>query len=404
MQIVPRRFPLVLAAFAPLSGLFGQDQGAAEDWPKHVEKACTAPRYGVRLAAAKKVAEAGDAAVPALRAFCTQHGANALASSLVDAIADTLPGKGGVEMLRLLEQWAKDGEFYWRAAALRGVAQRMPQLLRETDDEYVDPNPVFRYRDLFRAYQDDPAWLMRTHARFGLFLLAPRLGVEAPRPEADPRATVRLTRLELLHSDQIGLQPLLDALADERTFLGDPWGMRAAQEAHQALKDWLGDAFPPPRDGDDKPTAIARIRDAAQAKSGQTLTVPGLRVDATPGVTGGIEILSCRSGDRFVQWTDAGVLWFGIDASRRVELPAAAWQPLLQSRTQLALGQNLGVVICDKMRVRLHEPDVHVTVAPQSLPAPAADWLKQLAQRLEEAGHTDVAAALRRNLEQFVGP
>ena len=69
----------------------------AEDWSKHVEKACTSPRYGLRLAAAKKVAQGGDAAIPAVLAWTEKNGVNTLPVALVEAIADS----GGDGQLQL---------------------------------------------------------------------------------------------------------------------------------------------------------------------------------------------------------------------------------------------------------------------------------------------------------------
>ena len=68
-----------------------------------------------------------------------------------------------------------------------------------------------------------------------------------------------------------------------------------------------------------------------------------------------------------------------------------------------AFSLDLGVVICDSLRVWLVEPKVHVKVAPDSLPKPATEWLKRLAQTLEEVGETELAAHLRRGLGQFAG-
>lgn len=384
----------LLALAAPLLALWPQDpEPGAVDWASHVEKACSSPRYGLRLAAARKVAEAGDAAVPAIRAREAARGRNDLPVALIDSIADA--DAGGTAVFDLLRDWALDRDFYWRAQALRGLARRGAATSGERRDEL---------QRVFAVLRDDPAWLTRTHARYGAVLL----GVDAAAvlPETDPRARVRLTALLLGAGRTPPLQPLFDALPDQRTFLGDPWGARRAAEAHKALKTWLGDAYPLPDGGEggDRQQAIAALRDAAQQCSGQTIAMPEPLPDAATGVTGGIEILSCKAGDRFVQWSDDGAVWSGIDAGRRVQLEPAAWQPLLRDRTRLALAENLGVVICDNLRVRLFDPDVHVKVAPASLPAPAADWLKQLAQRLEEGGAPDLATELRRGLEQFAGP
>lgn len=399
---------LALAAIAsPLLAFWPQDPDpAATDWASHVEKACTAKRYGIRLAAARKVAEGGDAAVPAVRAWAGKHGANALPAALVDAIADGSANAPGVR--DLLEQWATDQDFYWRASAMRGLALRMPTL---PDGRNVGtPDPRERYVRLFERHLDDPAWLMRTHARLGVVLSVGSDVALARRArnadEPDPRARVRFAQLMLEHGKTPDLQPLLDALADERTFLEDPWGARLGLEAHKALKSWLGDDYPGDRDAalEDKDAAIAAITAAAGAKSNQRLTVPTKQTDRQRGVAGGVEILSCKHGDRFVQWTDDGRMWFGIDAGREVRIGAEAWDALARDRAALALEGNLGVVICDSMRVRLDGPGVHVKVAPESLPAAATEWLQRLARAVEEAGEKGLAADLRRSLAQFAAP
>ncbi|MFK7738677.1 MAG: hypothetical protein AB8H80_00030 [Planctomycetota bacterium] len=385
---------------APLFAFWPEDQDPKQqDWTKHVSKACTASRFGIRVAAARKTASGGDAAVPAIRAWVQAHSRNDVPSSLVDAIADAKTG--GDKVRDLLVEWANDTGFYWRGAAMRGLAQRR--------DESLKP--------LFDRFVNDPAWLTRTHARLGLRLLGgSSAGSSAgsstgseQATEADPRAVVRLARLLLENeagSDSqspIDLQPLIDALADERTFLGVPWGARLGQEANKALRQWLGDDYPKP-DPDDQNGSIARLRDAAAKKSGQKLALPTPKRDATELTSkqlNGIEILSCKFGDQFVQWTDDGTLFFGIDGSRKISLNDADWQQLSKDRTPIALAGDRGVVVCDSLRVRLIEPKTHVKVAPSSLPKTATEWLKRLAQSLEEQDAADLAAELRRGLGQF---
>jgi hypothetical protein len=63
-----------------------------------------------------------------------------------------------------------------------------------------------------------------------------------------------------------------------------------------------------------------------------------------------------------------------------------------------------GVVICDKMRIQIRPDLPQSAVAPESLPTPAAEWLKQLAAAIEESGQTPLADALRQRLGQFVSP
>lgn len=399
---------LLLAATltVPLLALWqgqGQGQDGVEDWARHVDKACNSPRYGLRLAAARKLAEGGEAAVPAIRAFAQQHGANALPSALVDAIADG--GNLGVAVLDLLRQWSGDGDFYWRSSALRGLALRM-RTLQRVPELAGAPAAIAASRTLFEEHRDDDAWLMRTHARLGLWLLGAVDASEATAGEPDPRARVRLTRLLLEHGASApDLQPLLDALAETRTFLGDPWGERLATEAHKALKTWLGDAHPH-ADGaafEDKAAAIAALRDAAAQKSGQSLVVPAIRGDGGDAPIDGCEILSCKYGDQFLAWHADGTITFDLDLRERVRLPAVPWQALRERLAALPLEESLGVVICDTLRLRLTDPERHSKFAPGALPPKVVDWLKDLAAAIEESGASARAAMLRRGLGQFDG-
>lgn len=385
-------FWLVIAS--PLLALIPSTQDpAATDWPKEVERACTAQRFGLRIAAAKRVATAGAVAVPALLARSEAKGRNELPAMLVEAIADQ--GTDEAPVLELLQEWALDPEFYYRATALKGLARRAPAL----------PDRREALQAMFAAHHGDPAWLVRVHARFGTALLGGEVLAVLAQPESDPRATSKLCALLLGAGKNPPLQPLFDALADERTCLGMPFGQYRAKEAHQALKEWLGDAHPLPKGEsfDDAKKGIEALLTAARSKSGQTLHTPTFLTDPATPFAGGFEFLSCRHGDLFVQWTATGLLHFGIDAATKVQLPGPKWDELCKERTALALGENLGVVVCDNLRLRWGPPDVHIKVAPSALPEPAANWLLHLAKAVEEADHPRLAEALRTGLEQF-GP
>jgi hypothetical protein len=378
---------LCLALASPLLTLL--PRGQDPDWAKEVERACTSNRYGLRLAAARKVAAGGGASVPALRAFVQQRGFDQLPAAVVDAIADD-PNLDP-PVLALLREWADLPDFYWRASAMRGLALRTVHL----------PTEAKALREQFERHHADPAWLMRTHARFGSALQGD-LAV-LTQPEDDPRATARLAMLLLSHGKLPPLQPLLDALADERTFQGDPWGSRTAADAHKALKTWLGDAHPLAGGGafPSVEAGLVALRAACATKSGQELRLPTRRTDGDTKFAGGIELLSCKHGDLFVQWTAAGEIFASIDARPGRRLPASEWERLSKERTALPLTQNLGVVICDSMRVRWLDPELHIKIAPASLPAAATEWLKQLAAAIEDAGDPRLAASLRTGLEQF---
>lgn len=378
----------------------GQDP-KAEDWAKHVEKACTSRRYGIRLAAARKVGAGGDAAVGAVEAYAAEHGVNALPASLVDAIADS--GQAGAKVSRLLWNWAMDPDFYWRASAMRGLALRVRDYkdrAADGDAPGLEPAQV-DYLMSVRA-ESDPSWLMRTHARLGLVLGGASVAEVFARPESDPRAPVRLATLLLGAGVTPPLQPLLDALADERTFLGTPWGANLATESSKALRRWLGDAFPAFEAGD-KQQAIRALLPVLQLRTEETLKPPATRADLVTDAAGGIELLSCKFGDQFVQWSEDGTVSFGLGGAESVQLAADAWRRLSEDRAAIALAKSVGVVICDSLRIAQPSSSTNAKVAPASMPDAAADWLKRLAAMLEEAGEGERAADLRRGLGQFQG-
>lgn len=375
-------FPLLplLASAAP-----AQDP----DWAKDVERACTSPRYGLRLAAAKKLAAGGAAPLAAIDAFAKAHGANELPASLVEAIADL--GTDEDAVIDHLRTWALDRDFYWRATALRGLAKRAPRL----------PAKAVPLQTLFTSLTDDPAWLVRTHARLGLCLLGHPDAADVP--DDDPRAVRKLAALRLQAGQLPALQPLLDALGDGRTMLGDPWAQRTAAEAFAALQGWLGGEgrLPDGADSAERRDVVMALLTKVKAKSGQDLRAPALRADG-PAAAGGIEVLSCRSGDVFVQWNDAGELRLGISGDDVVTLPAGDWQRLAAARNALPTDGEPGIVVCDSLRVRWSgAPEVHRKFAPKSLPAATVGWLGQLAAEIDKAGRAKAAAGLRAAMEQF---
>ena len=399
----PLRTLLLAALATPLLALcveLPQDP-EPEDWSRHVNKACTSRRYGIRLAAARKVASGGDAAVAAVEAYAAEQGLNALPASLVDAIADS--GKAGPKVSRLLWSWTMNPDFYWRSSAMRGIALRVAtyKLAEEDGTPPGLPPAQVDYLMSVRA-GNDPAWLMRTHARLGMVLGGAPLSEVFWLPEPDPRARVRLATLLLTAGVTPPMQPLIDALADERTFLGTPWGANLATESSKSLRRWLGDDFPKFEAGD-KQAAIAAILPVLEAKSGDTLIAPERKTDLVTDAAGGIELLSCKFGDHFLRWSEGGTVHFGLEGGASASLAAEAWAGLSKDRAAIALEKSVGVVICDSLRISQAHPKTNAKVAPASMPAPAADWLKRLARALDDAGETERAADLQRALEQFDG-
>lgn len=378
---------LFLALSAPLLALLpvGQDPQGETDWPAAVEKATSARRYMLRVAAARKIAAGGAAAVPAVDAYVEENGLNALPAAIVDMIAKQKTTEPAV--IDQLLRWATTRDFYWRPAAMLALARRAP-LLPAKKAELVE---------LFMQHRDDPAWRVAANARFGLRLLD--AGDSSPRAGDDPRLAAEVAGLLLQEGETPDLQPLVNALADERTFLDVPWGRQSASGVAQALRRALGDAHPEAMA--DKSAAIAAVRAALTEKFGQELTQPAIQSDPAIEFTGGIEALSCKSGDVYLQWTSDGRLFAGVDARFLVQLPAPIWDELSKARTELPLDKSLGVVVCDALRLKWTQPELHARYAPESLPAPAADWLLSLASALANADKNDLAAALRSAVEQF---
>ncbi|MEC7726189.1 MAG: hypothetical protein VYD05_11780, partial [Planctomycetota bacterium] len=362
------RLALVAAIAAPLLALCVEPRQdpATEDWSRHVKKACTSRRYGIRLAAARKVAGGGDEAVAAVEAYAAEQGLNALPASLVDAIADS--GKAGPKVSRLLWSWTMNPDFYWRSSAMRGVALRVPRYKSAEEDGTPPGLPPAQvdYLMSVRA-ENDPAWLMRAHARLGMILGGKPIDEVFWMSEPDPRARVRLATLLLTSGVTPPMQPLVDALADERSFLGTPWGANLATESSKALRRWLGDQFPKFEAGD-KRAAIAALLPVLEAKTGETLLAPDLKRDLVTGAAGGVELLSCKHGDQFLQWSEGGTVSFGLDGGHSVTLGSDAWSELFQDRAAIALEKSVGVVICDSLRISQADPKTNAKAAPASLP------------------------------------
>ena len=380
----------------------GQNQDLArEDWARHVNKACTSRRYGIRLAAARKVAAGGGAAVTAVEQYAAEAGLNALPVALVDAIADS--GDAGATVSRLLWSWTMNPDFYWRSSAMRGLALRLPTYreLEATGETPGLPSDQVEYLMSVRA-ERDPAWLMRSHARLGLILGGKPVDEIYWLPEQDPRARVRLATLLLGAGVTPPMQPMIDALANERTFLGTPWGANLATESSKALRRWLGEAFPTFEAGD-KQTAIAAILPVVEAQTQQVLLSPEPLTDLVVAATGGIEVLSCKFGDKFLQWTDDGAVYFGLDGAEFVQLDDETWRQLSATNAAMTLKKSVGVVICDSLRVAQKASKTNAKIAPASMPAAVADWLKQLIRALDVHGETTRATELRRGLGQFEG-
>ena len=114
-------------------------------------------------------------------------------------------------------------------------------------------------------------------------------------------------------------------------------------------------------------------------------------------------MLSCKFGDKFVQWTDDGAVYFGLDGAESVQLDDETWRQLSATNAAMTLEKSVGVVICDSLRVAQKASKTNAKIAPASMPAAVTDWLKQLIRALDVHGETERATELRRGLGQFEG-
>ncbi len=376
-----------LGLISACPGVAAQSAGTPpEDWNSLVKKANTHPRMMLRNAISRKVARAGDVAVPAVYAFTGKHGRNKVTLGFVDAYSKS--NAKGPRTLALLEEWARDRDFFWRGQALGALANRRVPACRE----------------LFLKSVGDPAFLTRIHAGRGLCLL----GEEADRPrvlallaDEDPRVRTWIALTLVEEGDLRGLPELVEALAKDDKFLGDPWGLRGAQRSLAVLKKAAGEDFGyditrSPEQNDD---AIAGFRDFARVKLGEQFRpAKPAAMDRTVYV-GGLAVRSCRNGDLFLRWTADGTVVAGLEPLLRFRMPAADWKTLV---AELPAGEAVhGKVVCDYLRVMCENPAMHWKCAPGALPGPMTNWLERLAKALEKAKQQELARALTERLGQF---
>ncbi|MCC6672231.1 MAG: HEAT repeat domain-containing protein [Planctomycetes bacterium] len=382
--------PHALAA-ALLLGLAAAAQDTRPaDLREEVQRANEHRRLQIRLAAAARLSQAGDAAVPAIHEYQQAKGGDAITLGLVEAMARSEPK--GEATLGLLAGWAREPAFFWRAQALAGLAAARR-------DEY---------RALFTAALRDPAHLFRLHGARGLWLLrrpSDREPVLALLRDEDPRLRVQLAAFLLDEGELSGVPLLLGALADTREFLGDPWGRREAGIAFQALRRFAGQDFGyvAGREPAANAAAIEAFRAFARARLGDAVPADLPPAPRDPVTAGGIEIRSCRHGDWFLRWNDLGELFVGLESRRGVPMDVGAWRALEERRGKLtgAAEQLHGTVVCDYLRVHAAAPALHRRCAPGHLPGDLAAWLDELAAALATQGEDALAQGLRTRLTQF---
>jgi hypothetical protein len=362
-------------------------QSSSQDWDKLVKKANTHRRLMLRNAISKKVVAAGDAAVPAVYKFTKTHGRNKITLGFVDAYSKSNVSEP--RTLALLEDWARDRDFYWRGQALGALAnRRLPE-----------------YRPLFLRSITDAAFLTRIHAGRGLCLLGKakdRQLALALLQDDDPRVRLRIALTLVAEGDLRGLPELVEALNKDNKFLSDPWGLRGAQRAMSALKKMAGKDFGYDftASREQNATAIAAFRRLAKDKLGDKWRPARPTVVDATEYLGGVEVRSCRNGDLFLRWTQDGTLARGLEPKQRIKLTAASWKTL---RAELPAGGDAihGKVVCDYLRVMCENPGIHWKSAPGALPQQLVTWLNQLARALEKEQQAGLARAITDRLGQF---
>lgn len=385
-------FWLVIACIAscPAQGRFGkptkqQDKPPqGSDWAAYVDKAHNHRRIMLRRAAARKVADAGAAAVPAVRAYQEKHGRNAIRLVLVSSYATSKATDTAT--LGLLLEWAKDRDFYWRSQALKALAnRRRPEL-----------------KALFASRLEDPAYLTRIEAGRGLCLLGDRSSILQLLEDDDPRVRLRVAVCLVEEADDRGLPTLVEALRQEASFLDYPWGQIGAIVAFKKMRKLAGQdfGFTPGESTTKNRDAIARFEKWVRARLGQDwvdpLRVPG---DDT-SYLGGIEIRSCRNGDMFIRWTADQVLVVGLEGRTRIRLDGKTFSSLdAGPRTD---GETRhGKVVCDFLRWVCKTPGKAQRAAPKALPAESSKWLESLAKALDKKEAPEFTKRILKRLDQF---
>ncbi len=376
-----------LAIALPVAPVASQPPTGGEDWHEAVRKACEHRRYGMRLAVGKKIAAAGDAAVPAIRAYAETQGTDALPQTLVESIANA--DTDGDAIRALLRDWAEDPSFYWRSHALGGLANR------------AAPADL----ELFRRGVDDPSHLYRLQAARGLRALDAAAGRAALRrltdDDPDPRVRVRAAALLAETGDAHGLNTLLDALALRASWCGDAWGRREAEVALRGVAAWTdGEQHGYEARADDNSAAIAALRaavaDALRNAPPSTLG-PVASVDADAAVS----VRSCRHGDLFLAIT-ADRVTAGLDGRHSAALDTDTAAGLLADlRAQPHNKAAMGRVVCDFLSVQLADPASRWKVGPRAAPGWLVAWLERCASALANSAEPELAEHLRRCLPQF---
>ena len=365
-----------IGAAALLAALLTAPASSAQDWDATVKKACEHRRYAMRRAVSKRIADAGDAPVPAIRDYARQNGIDRVPLLLVDALAGA--ESRGEAVIALLTDWASDREFYWRAQALSGLARR----------------EIAELRPMFLAAARDDSWLYRVAGAQGLHLLDPdrdRAVIDGLiEADPDPRLRTRLAGFLFEHGDRRAAGTLVAALQLEADFLGDPWGKREATRAQQLLRAALPDAADAAEFRRDLAAAAADWREPD--------------FSAAPAeFVGGVGIRSCRNGDLFLRWTASGEVFEGLLPNRGVQLEASAWSSLAPGLAELDPGDHQvhGKVVCDYLELVCGEAAHRVKCAPSTSPPALQDWLGKLAGALRATKTPGLADELSGRLRQF---
>ncbi|MEE2887190.1 MAG: hypothetical protein VX951_07135 [Planctomycetota bacterium] len=354
------------------------------DWAAYVEKAHNHRRIMLRRAAARKVADAGAAAVPAVRAFQKKHGRDAIRMVLVSSYAVSKTTDAAT--LGLLLEWAGDRDFYWRSQALKGLAnRRRPEL-----------------KKLFTSNLQDPAYLTRIEAGRGLCLLGDHSRTLGLLADVDPRVRLRVAVCLVEEGNDRGLPTLIEALRQETSFLDYPWGQIGAIVAFKTMRKLAAQdfGFVPGESRTKNGDAVAGFEKWARVRLGKNWVDPVQIPGDDTSYLGGIEIRSCRNGDMFLRWTADQVLVIGLEGRTRIQLDDSAFSNL-DAGPQTTGETRHGKVVCDFLRWACKTTGKSQKAAPKALPAESSKWLESLAKALDKKGASEFTKRLQNRLQQF---
>lgn len=267
---------------------------------QEVDYANSQDKPQLQSTACKRLAARGGAAVvEATEAFVAKHGRNRLSLAFTETLGDLKEPR----LTALLKTLVADPQFYWRPAAMRGLAK------------HADPATL----EVFRAGLGDKLWGVRAGAVQGLEALRDRGSIDALRALLDDEQyDVRAQAAKSLHAfgEAGGLPVLVEALRADTVWFDIDYGQIAREDAWNFLKKLAGDDFGyKPWEG-----PAARAPGLAKFEAWIAKTMPDWRDRLPPKArvraektvyVFGYELRSCQRGDVFFRLDDQGNLVLG---------------------------------------------------------------------------------------------